>query len=81
MEQRFGRRSRFPLHDQIDHGDGRFLADRCDVEVDHRCGQVRVAQVLLNESQIDSSLKQVGGVAMPQSMRGDTAVLPAKLTE
>ena len=81
MEQRFCRRSRLPLHDQVDHDDGRFLANGCDVKVDHRCGQVRVAQVLLNESQIDSSLKQVGGVAMPQSMRGDTAVLPTELTE
>ena len=78
MEQRFGRRSRFPLHDQVDHNNGRFLANGCDVEVDHRCGQICMAQVLLNESQIDTGLKQVGGIAMPQRMRGDTAVLPAK---
>ena len=81
MEQRFDRRSRFPLHDQVDHNDCRFLADGCDVEVDHRRVQVCVAQVLLNESQIDSSFEQVGRVAMTQRMRRDATVFPTQLTE
>ena len=81
MEQRFCRRSRFSLHDQVDHNDGRFLANGCDVEVDHRRVQVRMSQVLLNESQIDSSFEQVGGVAVTQRMCRDATVFPTQLTE
>ena len=81
MEQRFDRRSRLPLHDQVDFDDGRFLANGCDVEIDRRRVQVCVAQVLLNESQIDSSFEQVGGVAVTQGMRRDATAFPSQLTE
>ena len=49
MEQRFGRRSRLPLHESVDLGDRVFFADGCDVEIDHRGGQESMAQILLDQ--------------------------------
>src|SRR5271165_4127947 len=54
------------FHQLVDHGDRLLLADGGEMEVDHRRWQRAVAQVLLDQPQVDASLQKMGGVAVPQ---------------
>jgi hypothetical protein len=45
-----------------------FLAQRRQVEIDHRGLQRTVPEILLDEAQIDSGFKQMRGVAVSERM-------------
>ena len=54
------------FHQLVDHGDRLLLADGGEMEVNHRRLQRAVAQVLLDQPQVDPGLQKMGGVAVPQ---------------
>jgi hypothetical protein len=41
------------------------------MQIDHRGGQRRVSQILLDDLQADARFKQVGGIRMPERMGAD----------
>ena len=53
-------------HQLVDPGDRLLLAHRGEMEVDHRRVQRAVAQVLLDQPQVDPGLEKMGGVAVTQ---------------
>ena len=55
----------------LDPGDRLLLAHRGQMEVDHRGLQRAVAEVLLDQPQVDAGFEQVGGVAVPQRVDRD----------
>ncbi len=59
-------RHRSGPHQLLDPGEGLLLAHRGQMEVDHRGLQRAVAQVLLDQPQVDAGFEQVRGVAVPQ---------------
>ena len=52
-------------HQLLDPGERLLVAHLREMEVDHRGLQRAVAQVLLDQPQVDSRLEQVRGVAVP----------------
>ena len=52
-------------------GAGLFLAQRRQMEIDHRGLQRAVTQVLLDQPEVDSGLEQVGGIAVPERVDRD----------
>ena len=60
------------LHHVIDQLAGIFLALLGEVEIEHGGFQLGMAHVALDDTQIDSGLKQVGGIGMAKRMNGDS---------
>ena len=65
-------------HQLVDPRDRLLLADGGQMEVDHRGLQRAVAEVLLDQPEVDARLEQVGGVAVPQGVDRD-GLAPAQL--
>ena len=60
------------LHYVIDQLAGVFVALLGEVEIEHGGFELGMAHVALDDAQVNSSLKKMGGVGMTQRMNGDS---------
>lgn len=68
------------LHDLIDELAGMLVPLAGEVEVEHGGVERSVSEVLLDKSEADASFKQVGSIAVSESVRGD-AFLDSELSD